>query len=145
QIVDQPCIAHVTIDDGRAVLCDRFDDVGAIFKAALERDLTRAIEHLTDRGIVIFAPGRPVIGVEASLSQVAWATVALNQFWPLAEVGHILREVAAALGHKRAKVKHYFKAYRVALIDLGIFDALAQTWIHILALVAQLGKPGIVV
>src|SRR5713226_459936 len=90
QVINQMAIAYIPVDDGRAILHYRLDNEGTILLAALKRKVTRPGQHLTDRHIVICAPGRPVIGVEASATQITFSTVALNESRPLAKIGDVL-------------------------------------------------------
>src|SRR5689334_9615634 len=113
--------------------------------ATTVRDLLCAIQHLANGSIIVFAPSRPIVSIEACPAQVTIAAIALNQLWTLAEIGHILREVAATLRDKGTKVTRHFKAYRITLIDFWYLSTLKQARIHILTFMAQEGEPGIVV
>src|SRR6266487_940044 len=71
--------------------------------------------------------------------------IALDQIRSFTKVRDILRKVSTALGHKRSQVTHNLKANGIAFIDLGQLGLFAESGIHVLPLVTQLCKPGIMV
>src|SRR5881398_75557 len=75
QVVDQASITHIAIDHCRAAHCYRFDNEGAVFMASRERNSACASQHLPDGGVILFAPGRPVICVKSGLAPIACSTV----------------------------------------------------------------------
>ena len=109
------------------------------------RNLNRAVEHPANALVVLTPPTRPVVGVEAALAEVTRARVLPDQVGALAEVRHVLGEVAAGLGDEGAQVQHYLEPHRVQLVDLGVARAFAQVRIQVLAVALELREPGVVV
>src|SRR5215475_9119659 len=96
-------------------------------------DLAFAIEHSTNRCIIVSTPGWPVICIKAGLTQVAISAILFNQLGALAKVRNILREVSTTLRYKGSEMEHHFKANRIAFIHLCDLCTFAQAGIHILS------------
>src|SRR5690349_12880253 len=74
QVVDEAGVAHVAVDHHSAMHCRGLDNVRTVFMAACAGDVTCASQHFMNRGIVLFAPGGPVVRIGAGLAEVALAT-----------------------------------------------------------------------
>src|SRR5438093_920898 len=145
EVLTRTPVADVAVDAPLAPTLDGLDDVGPVLEAALQRYRLFAAQHGLDRLIVLAAPARPVVGVEAALAEVTSARVTLDQVRSLAEVGHVLGEVAAGLGDEGAQMQHHLEPHRVLLVDLGVARAFAQVRIQVLAVALELREPGVVV
>src|SRR6266436_877523 len=116
QVINQAGVAYIPVNDRRAMKRDPLDNKGTVLVTTLIGNLTYAAKHFIDLPLVVGAPGRPVIGVKASASQIAFAAILLNQFRTFAKVRHIFRKMAAALRNKRPEMKHDLKAHRVLFV-----------------------------
>src|SRR5207244_2846632 len=109
------------------------------------RNLNRAVEHPANALVVLTPPTRPVVGVEAALAEVTRARVLLDQVGALAEVRHVLGEVAAGLGHESAEAQHDLEPHRVLLKDVVCLSQLAQSRVLVDAAMLEGGEPRVVV
>src|SRR5206468_6748015 len=95
QVFNVLLVADVAVDGGGSPALDRLDDVGAVLEAALQWYRFVSAEHGGDRLVVGLPPLRPVVGVEAALTEVAGTGVLLHEVRALAEVRQVLGEVPA--------------------------------------------------
>src|SRR5258708_23477469 len=91
QVINQAGVAHIPVNDRWAMKRDPLDNKGTVLVTTLIGNLTDAAKHFIDLPLVVGSPGRPVITVKASASQISFAAILLNQFRTLSKVPHIYR------------------------------------------------------
>src|SRR6266478_1382159 len=130
QVINQAGVAHIAINDRRAMKRDSLDNKGPVLVTALIGNLTCAAKHFIDLPLVVGAPGRPVIGVKASASQIAFATILLNQLRTFAKVRHIFRKMAPANSRPAASrfPGRCDKGQRHASLSWSMLPASEWTW-----------------
>ena len=109
-------VHHVAVNAKGHVLFARFDNPTGVLPTALPVHRLFAVDHAPAVFVGVFAPGRPVVRVEARAAVVAGTGVLFQQVLTLAVVGQVFAEVAAGLGDERAEVQHHVFAHNVAVM-----------------------------
>ena len=112
QVLDQPCVPHIAVDQLRLACHHRMDDDRAVFHAALQRKALASEQLAAGLGIAL------QIALAAADVFVDRHVVLGDLVVPAQEIGRVLRGVLARLADEPAKMAQQLEADLVLREDL---------------------------